>query len=99
MIMKNSAEPAASLTRVLSESERVEDLVEECAQELSIVNDTLKQELESATPPPDIENALVQSEAVEDKVQQVAEKLSAVNQALHGEVEERHVLEKELAAI
>jgi diguanylate cyclase (GGDEF)-like protein len=97
--MKNSAEPAASLTRVLGESERVEDLVEECAQELSIVNDTLKQELKSATPPPDIGNALVQSEAVEDKVQQVAKKLSAVNQALHGEVEERHVLENELAAV
>lgn len=97
--LKDGAEPAALLTRVLGESERVEDLVEECATELSIVNDALKQELEGTTTQPDIENALVQSEAVEDKVQLAAEKLSAVNQALHGEVQERHLLENQLAEI
>ena len=37
--------------------------------------------------------------AVENKVQEVAEKLSVVNEALHGEVNERHLLEHQLATV
>jgi diguanylate cyclase len=91
------AEPAASLTELLEQSEHVEELVEECASELSMVNDALKQELAATATQPEISNALVQSEAVENKANVAAEKLALVNDALQDEVKERHLLEAELA--
>jgi diguanylate cyclase (GGDEF)-like protein len=90
--------PAKSLTEVLGQSEHARDLVDECAEELSAVNVTLKQELVDQAPLPGVENALAKNEAIEAKVQEVSEELSVVNQGLEGEVEERHVLEDQLAA-
>jgi diguanylate cyclase len=88
-----------SLTQVLGQSERVKALVEECGEELSSVNVALKRELVDQDPLPGLENALEKSEAVENKVQDASEKLAAVNQALESEVEERHLLEDQLAAV
>ncbi len=93
------APAAKSLTRVLGQSEQVKDLVEEAAEELSSVNTVLKQELAEQNPAPGVENALAQSEAVEDKVQDASERLSVVNQALKSEVQDRHVLEEQLAEV
>ena len=94
-----SPRPVDSLTQVLGQSERVKDIVEECADDLSSVNAGLKRELQDGEVSPGIENALEKSEAVEIKVQDASEALSLVNKALTEEVEERHVLEAQLATV
>ncbi len=97
--LAKGAAPAKSLTKALGQNEHVEDLVGECAAELSSINVVLKQELADQEPRPEIDNALEKSAAVENKVQEAAEKLSVVNEALHSEVAERHQLEHQLAAV
>lgn len=90
--------PAKSLNKVLGQSERVQDLVEECAEELSSVNTTLKQGIADQNPLPEVENALEKSTNVEIKVQVASDELSVVNQALAVEIRERHHLEHQLAS-
>jgi diguanylate cyclase (GGDEF)-like protein len=92
------AKPTKSLTKVLGQSEHVKGLVEEAAEELSSINEVLKQELEEQEPLPGVEDALEKSEAVEEKVNDASEKLAVVNQALEDEVKDRSVLEEQLAA-
>jgi len=86
-----------NLVTVLGESEQVKELVDECAEELSSVNTGLKQELKGGNSPSGVEDALQQSEAVEEKVQLAADKLSNLNSSLENEVNERHILEEQLA--
>jgi diguanylate cyclase (GGDEF)-like protein len=90
---------AESLTKVIGQSEHVNELVTQSAQELLSVNKVLKNEVGKGHAPPVVENALGKSEAIKDKVQDASEKLSAVNKALTGEVLEREKLEHELDAI
>ena len=92
-----SPQSVNSLTEVLDQSERVKDIVEECADDLSSVNAGLKRELQDGEVSPGVENALEKSEAVEIKVQDASEALSLVNEALNEQVNERHVLEAQLA--
>ncbi|MES1999122.1 MAG: GGDEF domain-containing protein [Pseudomonadota bacterium] len=94
----NGTTPDRSLTKVLVQGERVKDMVEEAAEELSSVNRVLKQELAEQDSLPEVENAIQKSETVEIKVQDAAEELSVMNQALENEVRERHLLEHQLAA-
>lgn len=94
-----SPKSVISLTKVLGQSERVKDIVEECADDLSSVNAGLKRELQDGDVSPGVENALEKSEAVESKVQDASEALSLVNKALKEEVDERHVLEAQLATV
>jgi diguanylate cyclase (GGDEF)-like protein len=89
---------ANSLTQVLGQSERVKDIVEECADDLSSVNAGLKRELLDDEVSPGVEKALEKSEAVESKVQDASEALSLVNIALKDEVQERTILQERLAA-
>lgn len=89
----------ASLTHTLGKNERVKDLVEECADDLSTVNAGLKEELVSGEKLRGLEDALEKSELVEDKVQDASEALAEVNLALKAEVEERHALEEKLATL
>ena len=91
--------PAKSLAKLLGESERVKDLVEECAEELSSVNTALKHDGATQVPAIAIVDAIERSEAVEGKVQEAAEKLSVVNLALAVEVHARHALEERLDTI
>lgn len=91
--------PSKSLKKVLAQSEQVKAMVKESAEELSAVNDGIKEELSNHGPMPGVESALERSEAVEDKVHDASEKLSAVNVALKVEVQERHVLEGKLATV
>ena len=88
-----------SLTKVLVQSEHVENLVKESAEELSSANAGIKQALVNQGSVPGVENALEKSEAVEGKVQDASDKLAVVNQALKDEVKERHVLEDKLSAV
>ncbi|MBS1138674.1 MAG: diguanylate cyclase [Proteobacteria bacterium] len=91
-------DPATSLSQVLGQSERIKDIVEECADDLSSVNARLKLELTEGEVSPGVENALEISEAVEDKVQIASDELSLVNMALQDEVHERTILQEKLAA-
>ena len=95
----SAGKPAASLTKVLDQSEHANMLVAEAAEELSSVNTDLKQQLNTGKAQPAVENALEKSVAVEDKVQDASEKLAIVNLALKDEVTERHVLENQLATV
>ena len=88
-----------SLTQVLGQSERVKDIVEECADDLSSVNAGLKRELLGGNVSPGVENALEKSEGVESKVQDASDALSSVNTELKEEVKERKVLDAQLAAV
>ena len=90
--------PAKALTKVLEQSERVKDLVEEAAEELSTVNVVLKQELADSDPAPGVQEAIEKSEVVEEKVQDASAQLAVVNQALEREIKDRHVLEFQYAA-
>lgn len=90
--------PTNSLTQVLGQSERVKEIVEECADDLSSVNAGLKHELMDGEISPVVENALEKSEAIEDKVQTASKELALVNLALKEEVQERTILEEKLAA-
>ncbi len=94
-----SPQSANSLTQVLGQSERVKDIVEECADDLSSVNTGLKRELQDGDISPGVENALEKSEAVESKVQDASEALSLVNRALQEQINERHVLDAQLATV
>lgn len=95
-LLLKSPRAAKSLTQVLGQSERVKDIVEECANDLSSINADLKRELRDGYVSPGVENALEKSEAVESKVDDASAELSQVNRALKEEVTERHVLEAQL---
>ena len=98
-IMGSSPHKRKSLTHVLRQSERVKTLVKESAEELTSVNEGIKEELTNHGPMPGVENALEKSEAVESKVHEASHGLSVVNLALKDEVKDRNVLEAELAAL
>lgn len=85
------------LTRVISKSEEIKGTVEDCADELTVINSALKDEL-SSQPQSGLEDAIAQNEAVESKVKVCADDLAAVTGALQAELKEREVLEHELAA-
>jgi len=95
----DSPSNAGSLFQVVGQGERVQDMVEECADELSSVNAALKHELAEQAPLPAVEQALEKSEAVEGKVQEASEELSVMNRALKDEVRERQALEQQLEAV
>jgi diguanylate cyclase (GGDEF)-like protein len=93
------AESAKSIAKVLEQSEHIEELVKESAEELATVNAALKQEISGRDALPGVRQALEKSEAVETKVEDASEKLTAVNEALEGEVRDRHLLDHRLAAM
>lgn len=96
---KTTQEPAKSLANLLGDSKHVQELVDECAQELSCVNTAFKQEGSAPDSRQTIGDAIERSEAVEGKVQEAAEKLSDVNLALAVEVHARHALEVRLDTV
>ena len=86
---------ARSLSQAISKSERIKEVVEECATELSQVNEVLKGHAKPTTQA-EVASAVQKSEAVEAKVQDSADALTKVNEALVEEVRERQLLEHEL---
>lgn len=91
--------PAKSLTQVLEDSELVNGMVKESAAELASVNLVLNEEFSNRSRLPEVEMALEKSEAVEIKVQDASDKLSEVNRALEHEIQERHLMEQDLAEV
>lgn len=84
---------SAPLHRALGQSEKVQDKVEDAAEELSDVNSVLKQNVERAVPVVHAKDTLDRSEAVEIKMQEAAAELDDVNEALAAEVAERELLQ------
>lgn len=85
-----------SLTKVLGHSEHVKDVMDECADDLSLVNADLKRETKGGELLPGVETVIAKNEGVETKVQDASTELSTVNQALSDELEEREILESQL---
>jgi diguanylate cyclase (GGDEF)-like protein len=95
----DTTELPKSLSKLLQQSEHIEELVKQSAEELATVNATLKKEIATHEPSTVVERALDRSEAIEAKVEDASEKLTAVNQALEGEVRDRHLLDHELVRV
>jgi len=93
------AEVTKSLSNLLGQNEHVGNLVEESAEELTMVNLALKEEVAKQISLPAVQNALQKSEAVEKKVQDASEKLATVNRALGDQIQDRHLLEDRLAEV
>ena len=85
------------LTRVIGQSEKIQETVEESADELAVVNSELKSE-RAAGQSGGLEKPIAQNEAVELKLKTAAEELAVVTNALQAELREREVLEHELTA-
>ena len=90
--------PAKFLTQVLGQSEHVNELIKQSAEELSSVSTGIKHELANGNPLPGVENALDKSETIRRILQDASKKLAAVNQALADEVRERTMVDHQLAA-
>ncbi|MHB0990021.1 MAG: diguanylate cyclase domain-containing protein [Burkholderiales bacterium] len=97
--MPKTPSAVASLVSVIDKSERIKEAVETCAEDLTIVNSVLKEEIGNQQNQPKVENALQQSESVASKVQECAGDLATMNEALEHEVKEREILEHQLIAV
>ncbi|MDI1308992.1 MAG: GGDEF domain-containing protein [Methylotenera sp.] len=97
--VSNPNKKTISLSKVLKKSELIKDNVTNCVEELSSVNEVLKQELANQETNLEVENAIEKSDAVKDKVEDVAEQLTIVNEALAEEIVERERLEDQLIEV
>ena len=88
-----------NLSTVIAHSESIKEMVQVCADDLSIVNTVLKEELSIKNPQPSIKNAIRKNSTVENKVQTAVDELNIVNIALKDEVKEREIIEQELKEI
>jgi C4-dicarboxylate-specific signal transduction histidine kinase len=86
-----------SLGRVREKNEAIQESVENSAQELTVINAVLKQELPDHLQTGEVAQALEKSDALEERIQESADDLAEVNQALEQEIGERVELERELA--
>lgn len=87
------------LSTVIAHSESIKDLVQVCADDLSVVNTVLKEELSVKKSKPSIKNAVKKNTTVESQVQLAVDQLEIVNDALKDEVKEREIIEKELEEV
>lgn len=85
-----------TLSAVIEHSELIQEKVQVCADDLSIVNTVLKKELSETNPQPAIKSAIKKNTHVENKMQSAVDELVVVNNALKDEVKERETLEQEL---
>ena len=89
----------ASLERVINKNEKIKETVKQSANELTSVNEILKQGKEVKIPVQIIKEAITQNKEVEYKVAKAADDLHQVNTELANEVAERLVIEGELSDI
>lgn len=95
----NKIKTNKKLSNVIAHSESIKDKVQVCADDLSVVNTVLKEELSIKNSQPSIKNAIKKNSAVENKVQSAVNELNVVNNALKDEVKEREIIEKELEEV
>lgn len=86
-----------SLRRVLKKNKKIKKNVTDAAGDLNSVNEVLNQEIKVNTTVQAIEDAITLNEDVEHKVAKAADDLHEVNIELAKEVDERVVIESELA--
>jgi len=86
-----------SLRRVLNKNKKIKKTVKQAANELTSINEVLQQGIKVNIPVRTIEEAITQNEDVEHKVAGAADDLHQVNIELAKEVDERVVIESELA--
>ena len=97
-VLKNTApDKNASLERVINRNEKIKETVKQAANELTSVNEILKQGKEAKIPVQIIKEAITQNKEVEHKVAKAADDLHQVNTELAKEVAERLVIEIELS--
>lgn len=87
-----------SLLRVMGQSKLAGDLVDECAEELSSINEDIRRVLEDHDSVPGMETALEQNERVENKVKHASEELATINSGLESQIRDRSLLEHQFAA-
>jgi diguanylate cyclase (GGDEF)-like protein len=90
--------PGKFLTQVLGQSEHIQALIKQSAEELSSVNAGIKRELANNDPVLGVKGVLDKSEALTRKLQDASERLTAVNQALQIEIRDRTLVDHQLAA-
>jgi len=88
-----------SLTEATSQSKRIKDSVEECANELESVNTVLKDGLQSAQQTDAVNDALHHNEDLEVKVQDCADRLADVNESLIENADQLEAMSAELDAV
>lgn len=87
------------LETALERYEDVKEKMEDCALELSSVNETVKKEIDDGITVQLAKKALLQSEVVEHKVQECASELHEVNHVLGEQIEDQEKLNHELEMI
>lgn len=87
-----------TLSRALGQNEAAQEIIEQSAAELAIINAVLKQELPDHVQSDDIAMALEKNDELETRIQETAQDLAEVNEALSQEISERAKLEQELQA-
>jgi diguanylate cyclase (GGDEF)-like protein len=85
-------------TQVLGPTEHIQELIEQCAEELSSANTPIEREFANSDPRPGVKSALDKNEALRKKLQDASERLRAVNQALQIEIRDRIMVDHQLAA-
>ena len=98
-IKKTVLDKNASLKRVIDRNEKIKETVKQAANELTSVNEILKQGKEVKIPVKIIKEAIIQNKEVEHKVAKAAIDLHKVNTELTKEVAERLVIETELSDV
>ena len=96
-LKKTMRDKNASLERVINKNEKIKETVKQSANELTTVNEILKQGKEVKIPVQIIKEAITQNKEVEYKVAKAADDLHQVNAELANEVAERLVIESELS--
>jgi len=96
-LKKKVADKNASLERVISKNEKIKETVKQAANELTSVNEILKQGKDVKIPVQIIKEAITQNKEVELKVAKAAGDLHQVNSELAKEVAERLAIETELS--
>jgi diguanylate cyclase len=87
-----------NLTQVLGQSEHVQSLIRQSAEDLSAVNTGLEHALANSDLLPEVKSALDKNAAVIRQLQDASEKLTTVIQALQIEVRDRTMVDHQLAA-
>jgi len=93
-----NSEKARTLTKVLGQSAHIKELVKQSSEELSTVNNDLKEEISRHKLPVGVKHALQKSEAVKTKIQDASDKLEVVNKDLEAEIRDRNMIDLQFAA-
>jgi diguanylate cyclase (GGDEF)-like protein len=83
---------------MLGQSEHIQELIEQSAEELFSANSAIKQELANTEPLPGVKSAVDRNEGVAKKLQDASKSLRAVHEALQVEMRDRNLVDHQLAA-